>query len=156
MYRLAKEISSCQQNCLNPCEDTSTVRSTVSITNFPSKKLVRAIGKIMQPLYTNISDDTVSTTVCLDIYFPRLEVIKVEKFETTSLITFISNIGGNLGKSLFTESIYQLNNVCFFCFYLGFWLGVSLLTVIQTFYYIVEWLCSFCSKCKNRTDNREG
>lgn len=86
-------IINCVENCMSPCADSMMVSSAVSYASFPATSLRSSVVKVL-----DLTDEILTSVAVVDIYFPRLEIIVIETTESTSIFTFISNFGGQLGK----------------------------------------------------------
>lgn len=127
-------MKSCQAECGATCDDTVEIKTSVSLSNFPSQKLSTEFSKTIGTLNSKMKNAT-SQNILLDIYYSSMRwvnlddplkscwitspsfssVLVIETSEKTSLFTIIASIGGHL----------------------GLWIGASLITAVQAIYYLL-------------------
>ncbi|KAJ7385395.1 ligand-gated sodium channel [Desmophyllum pertusum] len=116
MKKYRKSHLGCSRKCPSPC-DEDVFKLTISTSRFPSlayEKIIRADSNRLKK--ANIPRDKISSYLLqLNVFFEELNYEVIEENLGYELISFISDIGGNVGM----------------------WIGVSLLTCAE----ILELLC---------------
>lgn len=95
------DLGSCSAECKNPCWDFMTVESTSSTTTKKLTSRREETTNIVQkmPDWTHkLETEELDNHVQVHIYFSTPEVTVVVTGETTPVMTFIGNIGGQLGN----------------------------------------------------------
>uniref|UniRef100_A0A915IRM3 Uncharacterized protein n=1 Tax=Romanomermis culicivorax TaxID=13658 RepID=A0A915IRM3_ROMCU len=128
---------SCYMICQKPCTEFFTVRATVTSTKLISDRqrnlmidLYRKGDSSRNTENVTIMDQMFASFIKADIYFSDKEISVSETGESNPLFVFIGNIGGQL----------------------GLWTGISIMTVVQCFYYIVICLFGSCGKKRRIED----
>lgn len=92
-------IADCTINCIIPCDGIDTISATVTTTKFQWRTTGQDTVNFLNSMGFQTDIEKVKP-VSLDIYFPQLQVVTIETTENTSVFTFLSNIGGQLGQQL--------------------------------------------------------
>lgn len=93
----------CSKRCRNPCYDFWSVTATTTTTNHRIADRKNAI-EILTNLGNNWTQTDVNSyldeSILVKIYFTSADVVVLSTGETTEIMTFICNIGGQLGEFL--------------------------------------------------------
>jgi len=98
----------CNIRCKRPCADYWSYDFSVSANTHLTDMTVRNIARLMTPSSGNGSaggdvdkmvEATIRQMISVQIFFDSADVTVVQTSETTPILTFIANIGGQLGKS---------------------------------------------------------
>lgn len=96
-------MNKCTKRCQNPCYDFKSVQSVVTSTTESEANDKTQIANILYNAAKNeftqeFVEETVADGVTVKIYFSTIDVSVITTGETTEFMTFISDVGGQLGK----------------------------------------------------------
>lgn len=103
----------CAKNCQNPCDDFVTIETTMSTTKRKINDVDQAQKMFQQTGYSAMRDkeeiraETVQHLITAKIFFSSSDITVVDTGESTPTMTFISNVGGQLGMCI-TRGKFQL------------------------------------------------
>lgn len=96
-----KAFMSCNMACRPQCSDFYRYDFTVSTSAQMSERTIRNIISTLFGESQTTNDmvyNAVKNMISVQIYFDRSDVTVIQTSEVTPLLTFIANIGGQLGK----------------------------------------------------------
>lgn len=103
VMNIASKIQNCAQSCQAPCDDSMIIESVISTTktNLIDKnqaiQLLKQIGQV-RGWTEEFVTDAVQNSIMVKIYFTSTDLAVVATGETTPIMTFIGNVGGQLGR----------------------------------------------------------
>ena len=135
-YALFQSNDYIYKNCLPMCPlecNITDYRTSYSLSKFPTEMHLNIFNKNKDLLakfnsnksFTNL-DELSSNLIKVNIYYDKLSYTLINEFETTTIATLLSNIGGTL----------------------GLYLSVSVLSIVEMIEVIIEFLTILVKKRK--------
>lgn len=95
-------IKSCSKQCKDPCDDIWSIETTTTVTSYAVNRKEPGIHflKFNMHFDEKTANETMNEAANVKIYFATGLVTIVTTSETTDVMTFIGNIGGQLGTAL--------------------------------------------------------
>jgi len=147
-----KAFMACSPHCKQPCADYWSYDFSLSQTSYMSDNTVQSIAQLLLAISNASSSSPDAVTdlevmirnmIAVQIYFDSGQVTVVQTSETAPILTFIANIGGQLGEKIMCRAKSRLSDLLLFR--TAYW-------SLFAFHSTVDVLC-FSRSCSSSEEN---